>query len=376
MSRLFELINQLEEAALHPKKTTIKSIKDTGREAIGCFPIHTPEELVYAAGYLPIGMWGGKTEIRLADKYLQGFCCSIMRANIEYGMNGTYDMLKAIILPTFCDTLKCICENWKVAVPHIPIMPMVYPQNRMIEPGIVYMREELLRVKAEIEKLAGKQITESELESAFEIYDEYRKTMREFTEVVSDFPVTVNSKARHLIIKAGYFMDKKVYTGKIREILSELKKLEKDKFDGKKVIMTGLIGEPHEILELFNENNIAIVGDDFAQESRQFRTISRDSGSVIDKMVYRVADQRGDTFFYEEQKSKGEMLINMVKEKNADGVVVWMMKFCDPEEFDFPIIKSEIEAAGIPLLYLEIEQQMDSFEQVRTRIQSFAEMID
>jgi benzoyl-CoA reductase/2-hydroxyglutaryl-CoA dehydratase subunit BcrC/BadD/HgdB len=199
--------------------------------------------------------------------------------------------------------------------------------------------------------------------------------MREFTEVVSDFPVTVSAKSRHLIIKAGYFMDKKVYTGMVREILSELSKRGKDEFGGKRVVMTGLIGEPHEILELFTENNIAIVSDDFAQESRQFRTVYRDSGSVIDKMVYRVADQRGDTFFYEEHKTKGQMLIDMVKEKNADGVVVWMMKFCDPEEFDFPVIKSEIEAAGIPLLYIEIEQQMSSFEQARTRIQSFAEMI-
>jgi benzoyl-CoA reductase/2-hydroxyglutaryl-CoA dehydratase subunit BcrC/BadD/HgdB len=52
-----------------------------------------------------------------------------------------------------------------------------------------------------------------------------------------------------------------------------------------------------------------------------------------------------------------------------------MLKFCDPEEFDYPIFKKELEAAKIPALYLEIEQQMDSVEPLRTRIQSFTEML-
>ena len=53
-----------------------------------------------------------------------------------------------------------------------------------------------------------------------------------------------------------------------------------------------------------------------------------------------------------------------------------MMKFCDPEEFDYPIFKKELEAANIPILYLEVEQKMDSMEQIRTRVQSFIEMLD
>ena len=52
-----------------------------------------------------------------------------------------------------------------------------------------------------------------------------------------------------------------------------------------------------------------------------------------------------------------------------------MMKFCDPDEFDYPIIKKELDEAGVQQLYVEIEQQMDSVEQLRTRIQSFAEML-
>lgn len=375
MSEFKCLIDQLEAIALRPDKAVANAINETGKEAIGCFPIYTPEEIVYAAGYLPVGMWGGKTEIRQADKYLQSFCCSIMRSNIEYGMKGTYDSLKAVILPTFCDTLKCVCENWKVAVPQVPVIPVVYPQNRLLEAGYIYLMTEFNRVKSEIENIKGEKISDEKLEEAFDIYEKYRETMREFVEVAKDYPNTINTRVRHLIIKASYFMDKKEYTDLMTKIVAGLKSNPKEEFTGTRIVATGLIGEPVELLDVFVENNIAIVVDDFAQESRQFRVPARLEGNAIEKMAYRIVDQRGCTFLYEEEKTKGKMLINMVKESNAQAVVVIMMKFCDPEEFDYPIIKEEIEKANIPMLYIETDMQLDSYEQIRTRVQSFTEML-
>lgn len=376
MSELKTLISQLEDIALNPGKSVEKSVKDTGKEPIGCFPIYTPEEIVYAAGYLPVGMWGGKTEIKQADKYLQSFCCSIMRSNIEYGIKGTYDGLKAVIIPTLCDTLKCVCENWKTAVPQVPVIPVVYPQNRLLDAGYQYLVTEFDRIKDEIEKLKGEKISSKNMEESFSIYESYRKAMRSFVKVAKNYPNTINTRTRHLIIKAAYFMDKKDYTDIIIQIINELKNSPAEKFNGIRVVATGLIGEPVELLDIFDENNIAVVADDFAQESRQFRVPARDNGTAIEKMAYRIVDQKGCAFLYEEEKTKGQMLINMVKESKAQAVVVVMMKFCDPEEFDYPIIKEEIEKAEIPMLYIETDMQMDSYEQIRTRVQSFAEMLD
>lgn len=370
-----EIIQKLEIAALHPSKTVVDTIKTTGKPMIGCFPIYTPEEIIYAAGAIPIGMWGGNTELQLADKYLQSFCCSIMRSNMEYGMKGSYNMLQGIVLPTFCDTLKCVCENWKVAVPHIPIVPIAYPQNRTLDCGFEYLIYEFDRVKNEIERLLGVQISDDKLKEAFDLYEDYRTTMRAFTEAAADYPEIIGARTRHLIIKAGQFLDKAAYKEDIKLIMKSLKEEPIKKFKGIKVIATGLIAEPVEILEIFEENHIAFVGDDLAQESRQWRTPSRIDGSVFEKMAYRIVDQRGDTFLYEEQKTRGEMLIHMSKENKANAIVVFMMKFCDPEEFDYPIYKAEIEAARIPMLYLEIDQQITSFEQIRTRVQSFTEML-
>ncbi|MDR3225199.1 MAG: 2-hydroxyacyl-CoA dehydratase family protein [Clostridiales Family XIII bacterium] len=370
-----EAVAYLIDTARHPRRAVERTLKDTGKEAIGCFPVYTPEEIIYAAGFVPVGVWGGRTELQLADKYLPRFCCSIMRSNIEYGMNGTYNALKGMVIPAFCDTLKCMIENWKTAVPQVPAIPVVYAQNRLLEPGIEYMENEFGRVRDVLGELRGKPISDAALEEAFSVYEDYRSEMRTFTKLACDRTNSISASVRHLIIKAAYFMDKVAYTNVIREINAGLSAKEPEKSKGIRVIVTGYQAEPIELLDIFDESDIAIAGDDLAQESRQFRTPARPEGTALERMAYRVADQRGDTFFYEKAKTKGEMLVEMAKELRADGVVVCMMKFCDPEEFDYPVIKTTIEDAGFPLLYFETEQQMETFEQTRTRIQGFAEML-
>ena len=223
--------------------------------------------------------------------------------------------------------------------------------------------------------MSGNEISKENIEKAFNLYEENRSEMRKFTELAADHLNTIDAKTRHLIIKASYFLDKQDYCGKIKKINEKLAALPKEDFIGIKVVATGLMAEPIGLLDVLVENKIAIVADDLAQESRAFRVEARKDGSAIERMVNRIVDQRGCTFLFEEEKTRGQMLIGLKNKCEADAVLVVMMKFCDPEEFDYPIYKREIEDEGIPMLYLETELQMDTVEQIRTRIQSFAEML-
>lgn len=51
------------------------------------------------------------------------------------------------------------------------------------------------------------------------------------------------------------------------------------------------------------------------------------------------------------------------------------MKFCEPEEFDYPIYLQKFNELGIKSLKIEIEQQANSFEQAATRIQALVETL-
>lgn len=375
MNTVTEIISELETAAEHPRQTILRAMRETGKQAVGCFPIYTPDEIVHAAGLLPVGMWGGPARGRLADRYLQTFCCSVMRANTEQALQGDYNMLSAVILTAFCDTLKCVSENWRIAAPHLGLIPMVYPQNRKSEAGKRFLREELLRVSDELETITGRRASPESLEESVDIYDDWRAAMNAFVAAAPSYPRVIDAKKRHLILKAALFMDKKAHTERVRHILEQLGQLPAETNNQKRVVLSGLLCEPTGILDILTENGMQIVADDLAQESRQFRTVAPREGDALQRMVTRISMQDGCAFLYDSEKSRGRRLVETARLAKADGVIFCQLKFCDPEEFDYPIIKKELAAAGIPLLHVEIEQQMDSFEQIRTRVQSFAEML-
>ncbi len=60
---------------------------------------------------------------------------------------------------------------------------------------------------------------------------------------------------------------------------------------------------------------------------------------------------------YDPEKNVVVLIADMVKNTGADGVVYLLTKFCDPEEFDAPIVKKFLDREGIPSIIIEIDQQ-------------------
>ena len=131
-------------------------------------------------------------------------------------------------------------------------------------------------------------------------------------------------------------------------------------------------GEPDELLRIFIDNGFAVAADDLAQESRQFRTDVPDGPEPFIRLARQWQELDGCSLAINPLKPRGQMLIDMAR--GADAVIICMMKFCDPEGFDYPLARQEVEKAGYKVLYLEVEQRMESLGQAQTRIQSFAEM--
>lgn len=375
MNNIENVLSQMKEVVDNPKKTIKKYIDDTGNKVVGCFPVYCPEEIVHASGMLPVGMWGGQTDISLAKTYFPAFACSIMQSCLEFGLKGVYNDLSAVIIPCLCDTLKCVGQNWKVAIPNVELISLVHPQNRKIEAGIKFLESEYNEVKDKLEKISGHKITEDALNKSIDIYNKHRQVMREFTKVASKYPMTITPTKRQIVMKSAWFMDKAKHTKLVQKLVDELKNKKEEKWEGKKVILSGILADAEDLLKIFEDNKLAVVGDDLAQESRQYRVDVPKGNDPINRLAKLWSIMEGCSLVFDPDKKHGKMLIDSVKESNADGVIVCMMKFCDPEEFDYPIYKKELEKEEIPMLYLEIDQQMENNEQARTRIQGFTEML-
>ncbi|MBR6311761.1 MAG: 2-hydroxyacyl-CoA dehydratase, partial [Oscillospiraceae bacterium] len=101
-----------------------------GRKIVLTAPVYTPEEIIHSMGLVPMGVWGADVLLERSKRYFPAFICSVVQSIVELGMRGTYDGASAIVIPSLCDSLKVVGQNWKYAVPGIPFIPMTYPQNR------------------------------------------------------------------------------------------------------------------------------------------------------------------------------------------------------------------------------------------------------
>ena len=370
-----EIINEFKAIADNPRKAMDDYKKETGKGAVGIMPVYCPEEIVHAAGYLPIGMWGAqKKQISKARTYLPPFACSIMQSVMELQLEGVYDDLEAVIFSVPCDTLKCMSQKWNRPVPAIVF---THPQNRKIakDAANVFAREEFNIVKEKLEDILDVHISNKAIKNSIAVYNENRAACREFSDVAAEYAAVVTPSDRHAVIKARWFMEKSRHTALVKELIAALKAEPAPEFKGKKIIVTGIQVEPYDVLDIFQENGFAIVVDDLAQETRNFRQDVPDDDDALMALARAWNEFDGCSLATDANKPKGQMIIDAVKKYGADAVVVCMMKFCDPEEFDYPILLQEFEAAGVKNLYIEVDQESTAFEQVKTRIQTFAEIL-
>ena len=75
------------------------------------------------------------------------------------------------------------------------------------------------------------------------------------------------------------------------------------------------------------------------------------------------------------QNRRGEFVAQMVKDSGAQGLVLLMQQFCDPEEMEYPYLKKALDDAGIPHIKIGVDQQMRDFGQARTALQAFADVL-
>lgn len=377
MDTIKQILSQFEYAAHHPGQVVREWKKETGCKAIGCLPIHSSgaEELIHAAGMLPVGLWGGQTTISKASEYLQAFCCSIMKAVMEFALQGVYKNLDGYISPNTCDTMRCIPLLLRETNPEVPVIGLVLPDNRKINPGIEYLAEEFKAVGASLSEIAGKEITDEALQNSIAVFNQHKTLMHQFLILANDHLDIITPYYRHMVVKSSFFMPREKHSQLLNELITALQAKPVHQWSGKKVVVTGIMMEPYSILNMLSDFNLAVVGDDLAQGSRQFRNLVSEGDEPYMRLAQRFADFEGCATVHDPVKLRGTIIKDLVKENKADGVIVMMMKFCDPEEYDYPYIKTDLEESHIPLLHVEIEQQMDSVEQIRTRLQAFSEML-
>ena len=373
------LLKEFAEVSAHPRRQ-IKAYKAQGKKVIGVLPYYAPEELVYAAGMVPMGIWGSNNKtIAMAKEYCATFYCTIAQLALEMLLDGTLDDLDGLITPTICDTLRPMSQNFRVAMEgKLPCIFLAHPQNRRPAFGLQFTMDQYQHIKAELEKIAGRTITDEDIRGAIKVYNRSRAARREFVKLAGQHPDVVSAVNRSAVLRSAWFMSKDEHTAKLEQLNGLLRALPACNWKGRKVLTSGIICDNPKLLQIFDDNNIAIVADDVAHESRPIRVDASETGDPMMALAQQFADQDYDILLYDEhsnQNRRADFVVKQIKDSGAQGLVLFMQQFCDPEEMEYPYLKKALDEAGIPHIKLGVDQQMRDFGQASTAIQAFADVL-
>lgn len=345
-----------------------------GKKVVLTAPVYTPEEVIHSMGLVPMGAWGADTALEGAKRYFPAFICSIVQSAVELGMRGAYRGCSAIVIPSLCDSLKVMGQNWKYAVPDIPFIPMTYPQNREASFGRAFTEAGCRRIAEELERVTGAEYSDEALTRSIEIYNRHNDAMRRVGRVMAEHG-EITASERSAVYKSAWFMLKEEHTALVEELIDALNAQEAAK-GGIKLMTTGVLADAPGLLKLLDENGMRIVADDVAAESRQYRTDAPDAATPMARLAAKFAAMGNCSVLYDAEKTRVGMIAAESRAAGSDAVLVVQTKFCDPEEFDYPLIKRACAEAGMPCALIELDRQMVNFEQARTAIETLKAMIE
>lgn len=378
MTDIKELLEKFKYIAENQRAQLDKYLAE-GKKAVGIFPYYAPEEIAHAGGLFPLGVWGGQGPIDLAKNYFPTFYYSLALRCLEMSLDGSLDGLSASMITTLDDTLRPFSQNYKVSAGRkIPMVFLNHAQHRKEEFGKVYNAKIFKQAKEELEKICDVKITDENLKKSFEIYNENRALKREFIKLAASHPQTIKASDRSNVLKASYNMLKEEHSELLKKLNAALKELPEEDWDGVKVITSGVITDNPGLLEVFDKYKVCVVADDVAHESRGLKI---DIDMSIEDPMMALADQFArmdeDPLLYDpEIWKRPKYVVDLAKENNADGCLLFMMNFNDTEEMEYPSLKKAFEEAGIPLIKMGYDQQMVDFGQVKTQLETFGEMVE
>ncbi len=375
MAEVKELLAAFNEIAQNPSSQADKYIAQ-GKKLIGVGPYHIPEELVVAGGGVPVGVWGMVGTVAEAAKYFPPFYCSICQMTLEMGLTGKLDKLSAMMITGLCDNLRPFSQNWSAGVGNrIPMIYVAQPQNRFIPAGRQFAIDSYTDVKRKVEESLGVIIEDEAIVAAIKLYNKWRAAMRTFVKLAGTHPAEVSVADRVAVINAGYFMAKEDHLPMVEELNEQLAALP-ESLDGYiPIVLSGIYEDIPAISEILDANKFAIVADDIAKESRAFSMVVPEDGDPIEALADGWCGLKNDSVLFDPHKDHCRTMPALAKDSGAKGVVALSAKFCDPEEYDLPIMKAECKKAGVPIVSVEIDQCTEAYEQARTQLETFAELL-
>lgn len=358
--------------------------RKTGGKVLGTFCTYVPEEILVAAGVLPVRILGSHESHNVTEPHIFGMYCPFCRDCLAQGLLGRYDYLDGIAIAQSCLHIRQAYTSWDL---HVPVgfshyLPM--PHHVQSPRAVPFLRGELEAFKARVEAWTGRAITDADLERGIETLDEDRRLMRAAYETRKRDPVPLSGLESMYMVVSSQVVEKQEHARVTREVLRHLEGGRADPIvEGRpaggggrtRLMVLGSENDDVEFLRMVEGLDADIVVDDHCTGTRYFWDVTeRDGGDPLTRIARRYVNRTPCPTKDWPQRKRLDRILEFARDWSARGAIVLQQKFCDPHELDIPAIRKALEAAGVPVLFLELDVTVP-VGQLKIRVEAFLEML-
>ena len=352
------------------RKEIIRDVKNQKGLVAAVLPIHYSRALLRAFAIYPVEVWGPpKVDVSLGGAHLQPYVCSIVHNSLSFLKMGGLNAADLVLIPHTCDSLQGLTSILiDLIKPEQVIIPLYLPRGQR-EEDIIFLADELRSLYNRLSDFTGKHPTSKDLLAAIKreemsdlLLAKLYKSRQQTGLSNIDFYRLVRSRE---YLPAEHFS---ALTEKALETVVEPRA-------GIPIILSGILPEPMELFNMIDEMSGQVVADDLACCGRRLYkpgTSPEPFRRMAERIIYAPPDPtRGNTI-----EERVKYLSEMAQNSGAKGIIFYEVKFCEPELFDLPNLRTCLKEAGLASIIIEVDINNPLPRQVATRIGAFLEMLE
>lgn len=345
------------------------------RKVIGWMCSYTPEEIIHAAGMYPVRVFGGEAAPSHADAYLHINMCSLVRSCLEEAFLGNYKFLDGFVTLNTCDNIRRLYDVWaeyiKPPFSHILSLP-----HKMSEHSIDYFQSELERFQEHLEQHFDVDISQDALRESIRIYNRTRKLLQELDDKRRESPPAISGADFMAAVLSATILPKEKFNTMLQQLLNELDTQPKSSQNGKiRLMVIGSELDDPQFIELIEESGAVVVADELCTASKYYWNTVETTGNPLQALARRYLT-RPPCPRMRPSDQRLEYLKELVEDRQVDGVILELMKFCKLHDEGALIVRQALNEWGIPHLTLSREYNLTGAGATATRVQAFLEQLE
>jgi benzoyl-CoA reductase subunit C len=370
---LDEALLACRELVGDPEFVTVRRWRDAGGKVVGHFQVYFPEEIVHAAGMLPLKMRGAPVEPTHADSHFGSYLCSILKTSLEVSLNGRVELDMFVSHP-ICDAARNLAAIW--GRNHSYSCQILYlPQNSNSSHSCAYLRDEYDRLKRSVELVADRKLVEADLRRSIGVFNENRRLLRELYGIKRETPWLVTADEAYCLVSVGGMVPREEHNEMLQMILPLLKERPAKPQDRIRVVFEGGFCEqpPLDLIRMLGKT-CYVVDDDLLIGLRWIEEDIPTDGDPLMNLAHCYLERSSySPVQHDNRKPKEKMLLERIERARADAAIVAAAKMCEPGLDEQVAYTHALDERKIPYFVTEFEENMTSFEDVELQVETFLE---